>query len=384
MVPVFLGSQEPPGSFLMGTRFTDFREGRKPSIITRVRTGKKSFREGALRVAYHSFMGAVLTKKPLAEKKSLFLWFFLSALLLSLLAHLLIFERARTWRVTGFAPEEYDEIVPRTFRMKRVEIDPATLEESPKEPVKKTAPLPVRLEKETPTAAVTSSAQAEDILAKPKEIVPMDKPSGATDSSGTLDLGKGMGLEMGIEKEGKEPTAIPLPDNAKEGALLARAMDEKISAAEAASTRATGVGERGAPGFSSLDELLAGNGKVTPATAPILMPTDLLFEYDSATLRPEAARSLTKLGSIIERNTGSSFRIEGHTDSFGGDGYNMGLSTRRAEEVKAWLAKNMGIDPARITTAGFGKSRLLVPGTGNIADQQLNRRVEIVITTRQP
>ena len=57
---------------------------------------------------------------------------------------------------------------------------------------------------------------------------------------------------------------------------------------------------------------------------------------------------------------------------------------RRAEEVRAWLAKNIGIDPARITTVGFGKSRLLVPGTGSVAEQQLNRRVEIVITARNP
>jgi outer membrane protein OmpA-like peptidoglycan-associated protein len=44
------------------------------------------------------------------------------------------------------------------------------------------------------------------------------------------------------------------------------------------------------------------------------------------------------------------------------------------------LVKTMGIDPARIDPAGLGKSRLLVPGTGSIEQQQLNRRVEIVIT----
>jgi outer membrane protein OmpA-like peptidoglycan-associated protein len=141
---------------------------------------------------------------------------------------------------------------------------------------------------------------------------------------------------------------------------------------------ATGEGKE--PRFSSLDELLAGGEQVTPATAPILMPTDLLFEYDSSTLKPEAAASLAKLGALIARNSGSTFRIEGHTDSFGSDDYNKALSLRRAEEVRAWLQISAGISPGRITTAGLGKSRLLVPATGSVAAQQLNRRVEIVIT----
>jgi outer membrane protein OmpA-like peptidoglycan-associated protein len=147
----------------------------------------------------------------------------------------------------------------------------------------------------------------------------------------------------------------------------------------AGSDDAAGKGS-GIPGFSSLDALLDGKEALTPATAPILMPTDLLFEYDSASLRPEAARSLEKLGALIARNAGAVFRIEGHTDSFGGDDYNMQLSIRRAEEVKRWLRETMGIDPSRISTAGFGKTRLLVPAGGSVDAQRINRRVEIVIT----
>jgi outer membrane protein OmpA-like peptidoglycan-associated protein len=113
------------------------------------------------------------------------------------------------------------------------------------------------------------------------------------------------------------------------------------------------------------------------------MPTDLLFEYDSSTLKPEAAASLAKLGTLIARNSGSTFRIEGHTDSFGSDDYNNALSLRRAEEVRGWLQTTAGISPGRITTAGLGKTRLLVPATGSVLEQQLNRRVEIVITASQ-
>ena len=136
------------------------------------------------------------------------------------------------------------------------------------------------------------------------------------------------------------------------------------------------------PGFSNLDELLAGSGRVGSGTAPIMMPTDLLFDYDSANLRPGATANLQKLGRLIQRNPQSEFKVEGHTDSFGSDRYNLDLSKRRAETVKSWLVANMGIDGGRIQTQGYGKSRLLIPGDRTVDEQQLNRRVEIIIRTK--
>ena len=76
-------------------------------------------------------------KLPRKAKGPLFLWFFLVALVLSLAVHVFFLKKAGSWKVSGFAPEGYDEIVPRTFRMKRVEIDPKTLEEPAPTPSKK-------------------------------------------------------------------------------------------------------------------------------------------------------------------------------------------------------------------------------------------------------
>ncbi|MEO6052925.1 MAG: OmpA family protein [Chthoniobacterales bacterium] len=134
-------------------------------------------------------------------------------------------------------------------------------------------------------------------------------------------------------------------------------------------------------GFSNLDELLAQTGPLHSETAPILMPTDVLFDYDHDMLKDQAMGTLQKLGLLIQRNPTATFLIEGHSDSFGSDDYNMVLSKRRAESVKAWLVQTLKIDPERIETRGFGKSRLLTPATGDIEQQQLNRRVEIVIHT---
>ena len=134
--------------------------------------------------------------------------------------------------------------------------------------------------------------------------------------------------------------------------------------------------------FSNIDDLLARSDALTAKTAPILMPTDLLFEYDASVLKDDATKSLKKLGELIKKNAQSSFRIEGHTDSFGSEEYNDQLSLRRAVAVKDWLIQNANIDPRNIATAGLGKRHLLVPASGNVQEQQLNRRVEIVITTR--
>ncbi len=132
-------------------------------------------------------------------------------------------------------------------------------------------------------------------------------------------------------------------------------------------------------GFSSLDDLLSQTGPLRSDTAPILMPTDLLFDYDHAELHTQAVESLRKLGTLIQRNPQATFNIEGHTDSFGSDHYNMDLSLRRADAVKAWLVQVMRINPVRIETRGYGKTRLLAPASGTIEQQQINRRVEIII-----
>jgi hypothetical protein len=71
---------------------------------------------------------------------------------------------------------------------------------------------------------------------------------------------------------------------------------------------------------------------------------------------------------------GGTFIVAGHTDAKGGDTYNQGLSERRADAVKRFLAEKYGIEPANLLTVGYGKSRLK-----NAADPMSgdNRRVEL-------
>jgi outer membrane protein OmpA-like peptidoglycan-associated protein len=50
--------------------------------------------------------------------------------------------------------------------------------------------------------------------------------------------------------------------------------------------------------------------------------------------------------------------------------------------VKIWLVREMQIAPGRIETRGYGETRLIAPGSGTVEEQQINRRVEIVIRDR--
>src|SRR5260221_12591786 len=101
------------------------------------------------------------------------------------------------------------------------------------------------------------------------------------------------------------------------------------------------------------------------------MTTELLFDFDSANLRDGATASLQKLGRLIQRNPQAVFKVEGHTDSFGSDDYNMDLSQRRAETVKDWLVQDMNIHANRILTRRYGKTRASVPGYRSVEGQQL-------------
>ena len=147
-----------------------------------------------------------------------------------------------------------------------------------------------------------------------------------------------------------------------------------------------------APGFSDLDSLLSQKGPLGSGTA-IRMPSDPLYEYDSADLQPGAMTELQKLATLIKRNPSARFTIEGYSDSFGSAEYNLELSQRRADSVARYLVELLGVNPAQVQARGFGTSKMLVPPRpvdmsnpaaveAEIARQKPNRRVIVTVDTR--
>jgi outer membrane protein OmpA-like peptidoglycan-associated protein len=133
-----------------------------------------------------------------------------------------------------------------------------------------------------------------------------------------------------------------------------------------------------APGFSDLESLLSQKGPLGSGTK-FQMPNNQLFAYDSAELGGGAVEQLQKVATLIRRNPGATFTLEGYTDSFGSDEYNLDLSRRRAEAVKSYLVQALGINPRQITTRGYGKANLLTSPEASIEEQEVNRRVVVVV-----
>ena len=105
----------------------------------------------------------------------------------------------------------------------------------------------------------------------------------------------------------------------------------------------------------------------------------VLFAYDSAELTGRSQEQLMEMVGAMNspEMAAKSFRVVGHTDSFGPDDYNLQLSMRRAQAVRSWLVAQ-GVEGRRLEVEGAGETRLVVPG-GSREEQALNRRVEFVV-----
>jgi OOP family OmpA-OmpF porin len=101
---------------------------------------------------------------------------------------------------------------------------------------------------------------------------------------------------------------------------------------------------------------------------------DVFFDFNKATLKPESDSVLDKVAAMLKTDASIKADVEGHTDSVGSDDYNLKLSDARAASVRNWLVRH-GIDAARLTSKGYGKSRP-VADNGTDAGRARNRRVE--------
>jgi len=105
------------------------------------------------------------------------------------------------------------------------------------------------------------------------------------------------------------------------------------------------------------------------------------FAFDSSNLTSVAQTNLDKLAKVLVDNPDTNINVYGHTDSKGADDYNMKLSQRRADAVKAYLA-GKGIASSRMFAKGEGES---MPVATNDTDEgrAKNRRVEFAITANE-
>ncbi len=303
------------------------------------------------------------------------------AVVLAIFLHFLFYLLLTSTELKSFGEAYYEKIVPRSFKLKRVEIPERLLNEEqtsmpePKpEPSRDIASL--LLPQEQPQA----SLPPEQIKVQPQADPSSEIAAAISDGSPPISADVQQALEQALANQNPSSAASELPEVDLSELTAGQDIDSAPPLVVPKTTgNRNGVGNGGTQ-FTDLDALLAATGPAIDEQ-PILMDAGLLFDYDSVELRAEATGELEKVATLIARSPNSQIIIEGHTDSFGSAGYNFELSRQRALSVKSWLQVNAGISPDRIATTGFGKTRLLAPASGTIEEQQINRRVEITINS---
>ena len=114
-----------------------------------------------------------------------------------------------------------------------------------------------------------------------------------------------------------------------------------------------------------------------PEMLVVGFPADLLYDVDSAALKPGSYSRLDQVADTLVRYPETDVVVKGHTDSQGSESYNLRLSEDRADAVRRYLIAQR-VPSYRITAIGFGEA-MPVATNATPEGRQQNRRVEIEI-----
>lgn len=186
-----------------------------------------------------------------------------------------------------------------------------------------------------------------------------------------------------------QPPASSDPAGSKDGG------GPPVPPASAHDQPATGNDDANTPADANPDNSTACGGAPcpvckadVPASDDLDLPSDVLFDFDQATLKPQGREELDSLieearASVEDGEPLAAITISGYTDQLGSDAVNLKLSQARAEAVRDYLKAN-GFPEVPITVRGMGAADPRVPLSscaGSAEEQQdclaPNRRVVI-------
>jgi outer membrane protein OmpA-like peptidoglycan-associated protein len=174
--------------------------------------------------------------------------------------------------------------------------------------------------------------------------------------------------------------AVSAQHDAELARLAALAEQKRLADENAAAQAAKAAAERDTQAMREKLRLQLDSILQTRDTARglIVNLSDVLFDFDRATLKPGTKEKLAKVSGILLAYPSLHLNLEGHTDSVGSDDYNMKLSQRRADAVRDYLVAN-SIAAANVQSIGLGKDGP-VASNDTAAGRQQNRRVEMVVS----
>lgn len=123
------------------------------------------------------------------------------------------------------------------------------------------------------------------------------------------------------------------------------------------------------------------NNNITPGSDKLTFEADAFFDFDKSVLKAAGKDKLADLASKLQGTDIEVVVATGHTDAIGTERYNIKLSLRRANAVKAFLVSK-GIPADRIFTEGKGESQP-VASNKTREGRAKNRRVEVEVVSRK-
>ncbi len=133
-----------------------------------------------------------------------------------------------------------------------------------------------------------------------------------------------------------------------------------------------------------VEKTLTADKAITEADRPKVNRLEIYFNYAKSVLDEDAKKRLDSLGQGLQSDTlsGSTMVLEGHTDESGGDKPNCKLGLKRAEAVKEYLEKQLGINNIALVAVSYGKTSPVMERKDHKADEwaaidRFNRRVVI-------
>ncbi|MTH48420.1 OmpA family protein [Intestinirhabdus alba] len=110
------------------------------------------------------------------------------------------------------------------------------------------------------------------------------------------------------------------------------------------------------------------------------MSDTILFDKNVYRLRPESQQKIREMASRLAVVGLKHARMDGHTDNYGEEDYNVALSLKRANVVADAWAEGADIPRTNLTTRGLGK-KYPVASNKTAQGRAENRRVAVVIST---
>jgi OOP family OmpA-OmpF porin len=166
-------------------------------------------------------------------------------------------------------------------------------------------------------------------------------------------------------------------------AIVLLALAGCASTPEEPAAPATAPAPRAAPAPAPVPPPSAAPAKpAAPKPEKVTTASDVNFDFDRYVIRPDARGKLDDMVGKLRNVNLEVIIAVGHADRLGSDAYNMKLSVRRADSVKAYLVSK-GVAASRVYTEGKGERQPVKDCKGDkvtkelIACLQPNRRADI-------